>query len=253
MNPLGEDFSIMRTCPVNGILTSLAINYSRRNKAVKLYEFARIYLPKELPLTKLPDERKQIIFGFYDCGDFFDMKGVTEKVLNLTGIEGKKTYSPECDKGFLHPGQRADIIYNNEVLGYLCRLHPEVADNYELSQKTFIAVLDLDNIAKYSKFDIKFKEIAKFPAISRDISLVVPKSVPAGRIEEAIENNSGSILESYKLFDIYEGDQIEQGYKSIAYNIVFRHSDRILEDKEVSKIMGNILKTLEKLNIKLRE
>ena len=114
-------------------------------------------------------------------------------------------------------------------------------------------VLDLDNIAKYSKFDIKFKEIAKFPAISRDISLVVPKSVPAGRIEEAIENNSGSILESYKLFDIYEGDQIEQGYKSIAYNIVFRHSDRTLEDKEVSEIMGNILKTLEKLNIKLRE
>lgn len=253
MNPLGEDFSIMRTCPVNGILTSLAINYSRRNKAVKLYEFARIYLPKELPLTKLPDERKQMVFGFYDCGDFFDMKGVTEKVLNLTGIEGKKTYSPECDKGFLHPGQRADIIYNNEVLGYLGRLHPEVADNYELSQKTFIAVLDLDNIAKYSKFDIKFKEIAKFPAISRDISLVVPKSVPAGRIEEAIENNSGSILESYKLFDIYEGDQIEQGYKSIAYNIVFRHSDRTLEDKEVSEIMGNILKTLEKLNIKLRE
>ena len=98
MNLLGEDFSIMRTCPVNGILTSLAINYSRRNKAVKLYEFARIYLPKELPLTKLPDERKQMVFGFYDCGDFFDMKGVTEKVLNLTGIEGKKTYSPECDK-----------------------------------------------------------------------------------------------------------------------------------------------------------
>ncbi|EHI56531.1 phenylalanyl-tRNA synthetase [Johnsonella ignava ATCC 51276] len=252
MNPLGEDFSIMRTCPVNGILNSLALNYNRRNKSVKLYESARIYMPKSLPLTELPDERKQLVLGFYDCGDFFDMKGAVQTIFKFTGVNGKKTYSPDCDKAFLHPGQRADILYEGEKLGYLGRLHPEVADNYGISQKTFIAVIDIENVIKYSNFDTKFNEIAKFPAMSRDISLVVPKAVTAGTIEEIIEEKSGSILESYKLFDVYEGGQIADGFKSMAYNIIFRHRERTLEEKEVSQIISDILKELEKLDIKLR-
>ena len=251
-NPLGEDFRIMRTQAVNGILNSLSTNYNRRNKDVHLFELANIYIPGELPLKELPDERMQFVLGFYGKENFFDMKGVVEEFLYTLGITDKLHYNPGCKEEFLHPGRKADILLDGVRLGYLGEVHPSVCDNYKIGEKTYIAVLDLPNVIPFVNFDIKYTGIAKYPAISRDISLVVPKNILVGEIEDIISENGGSNLESFNLFDIYEGDQIDAGYKSVAYSLTFRNKERTLLDADVNEVMDKILKKLEDKNIRIR-
>lgn len=251
-NPLGEDFSIMRTISLNGILTSLSLNYNRRNKDVRLYELGNIYLPKSLPVVDYPDERMQFTLGMYGEGDFFTMKGVVEEFLGSIGMKKKVTYDPKAEKTFLHPGRQALVQYENKVIGYLGEVHPEVADNYGIDTKVYVAVLDMPEILPFASFDRKYEGIAKYPAVSRDISMVVPKNVLVGDIEKVIEQRGGKILEEYQLFDIYEGSQIQSGYKSVAYSITFRAKDRTLEDNDVSGAMKKILNGLEGLGIELR-
>lgn len=251
-NPLGEDFSIMRTIPLNGMLTSLATNYNRRNKNVKLYELATIYLPKSVPVTELPDERVQFTLGMYGDGDFFTMKGVVEEILTKLGITGKINYEPKAGKKFLHPGRQANILYNGTILGYLGEVHPEVCDNYQIGEKTYVAVLDMPVVMELANFEIKYQGIAKFPAVTRDISMVMPKEILVGTVEEVIAKKGGKLLEEYRLFDIYEGAQIKEGFKSVAYSITFRSKEKTLEDKEVNEIMEKILKALSDMGIELR-
>ena len=252
LNPLGEDFSVMRTTPLHGMLNSLSTNYNRRNKNVRLYELANIYLPKSLPLTELPDERMQFTLGFYGDGDFFDMKGVIEEFFEKTGMNLKPHYDPKAGKTFLHPGRQADIIYDGVNIGYLGEVHPEVADNYKIGDRTYVAVIDMPSMIPFTSFDRKYTGIAKYPAVTRDISMVVPKNILVGQIEEVIEQRGGKILESYELFDIYEGAQILAGFKSVAYSITFRAADHTLEEQEVSGVMKKILNGLQALGIELR-
>ena len=157
-NPLGEDFSIMRTLPLNGMLNSLATNYNRRNKDVKLYELAKVYVPVEG--EDLPDERVQFTLGFYGDGDFFTMKGVVEEFLEKIGMSARPEYDPEAGKTFLHPGRQAEILYKDTVIGYLGEVHPDVADTYGLGERTYIAVLDLPEILSFASFDRKYEGIA---------------------------------------------------------------------------------------------
>lgn len=252
LNPLGEDFSIMRTSPLNGMLGSLSTNYNRRNKDVKLYELANIYLPKALPLTELPDERMQLTLGMYGEGDFFTMKGVVEELFDKLGMVKKVHYDPSCDRPYLHPGRKADIVYEGVTLGYVGELHPDVADNYKIGERTCVAVLDMPNVIPFADFDRKYTGIAKYPATNRDISMVVPKEILVGQIEDVIAQRGGKILESYKLFDIYEGAQILAGHKSVAYSITFRAKDHTLTDDEVNASMRKILNGLEGMGIQLR-
>lgn len=252
-NPLGEDFSVMRTLSLNGMLTSLATNYNRRNKNVKLYELGNIYLPKSVPVTELPDERMQFTLGFYGDGDFFTMKGVVEEFLESIGMKDRKEYNPRAGKNFLHPGRQALVSYHDVVIGYLGEVHPEVCDNYGIGAKTYVAVLDMPQIVPFATFDRKYEGIAKFPAVARDISMVVPKNILAGQIEDLIAQRGGKILESFHLFDLYEGSQIKEGYKSVAYSITFRAKDRTLEETDVSGAMKKILNGLEQMGIELRQ
>ena len=252
-NPLGEDFSIMRTVPLNGMLTSLSTNYNRRNKDVKLYEMANIYIPKSLPLTESPDERMQFTLGFYGDGDFFTMKGVIEEFLDSIGIKDGIMYDGKAGRPYLHPGRQANIIYDGVILGYLGEVHPEVADNYEIGTKTYIAVLDMPNIVPRATFDRKYTGVARFPGVTRDISMVVPKEIPVGDIEAMIRQRGGKLLETYSLFDIYEGEQIKEGFKSVAYSITFRASDRTLTDDDVNAAMKKILNGLDGMGIELRQ
>ena len=249
-NPLGEDFSIMRTLPLNGMLNSLATNYNRRNKDVKLYELAKVYVPVEG--EDLPDERVQFTLGFYGDGDFFTMKGVVEEFLEKIGMSARPEYDPEAGKTFLHPGRQAEILYKDTVSGYLGEVHPDVADTYGLGERTYIAVLDLPEILPFASFDRKYEGIAKFPAVTRDISMVMPKTVLVGEVEKIIEKRGGKLLEKYNLFDIYEGAQIKEGFKSVAYTISFRAKDRTLEDKDIQPIMEKILGDLSGMGIELR-
>lgn len=251
-NPLGEDFSIMRTISLNGMLTSLATNYNRRNKDVRLYEMGNIYLPKSVPVTELPDERMQFTLGFYGDGDFFTMKGVVEEFFDQAGLDKKVSYEPNAGKTFLHPGRQANVIYNGNVVGYLGEVHPAVLDNYDIGERAYVAVIDMPYIIEEASFDKKYEGIAKYPAVTRDISMVMPKEILVGEIEAVIEKKGGKLLESYKLFDIYEGNQIADGYKSVAYSIVFRAKDRTLSDADVTTVMDKILAGLKELGAELR-
>ena len=253
MNPLGEDYSVMRTTSLNGMLTSLATNYNRRNKNVRLYELGNVYLPKSLPLTELPEERMQFTLGMYGDGDFFTMKGVVEEFFEKIGMHEKEKYDPDAGKTYLHPGRQANIIYDGKVVGYLGEIHPEVADAYGIGERAYVAVIDMPEILPYATFDRKYTGIAKYPAVTRDISMVVPKKILVGQIEKVIEKNGGANLESYKLFDLYEGAQIKAGFKSVAYSIVFRAKDKTLEEAEITAAMNKILKGLEDLGIELRK
>ena len=251
-NPLGEDFSVMRTTPLNGMLTSLSTNYNRRNKDVRLYEMANVYLPKAMPLTELPDERMQFTLGMYGEGDFFTMKGVVEEFFDRVGMNKKPHYDPNGDHPYLHPGRKADIVYEGVTVGYLGELHPDVADNYKIGDRAYVAVIDMPSVIPFTTFDRKYTGIAKFPAVTRDISMVVPKNVLVGQIEDVIEQRGGKVLESYNLFDIYEGAQVLAGHKSVAYSITLRAKDHTLEEKEVTSVMNKILNGLSNLGIELR-
>lgn len=251
-NPLGEDFSIMRTISLNGMLTSLATNYNRRNKDVRLYEMGNIYVAKSLPLTELPDERMQLTLGFYGDGDFYSMKGVIEELLDGVNMLDKVEYDPNAGKSFLHPGRQANVIYDGEVIGYLGEVHPAVCDNYDIDTRVYVAVIDMPEVVKYAKFDTIYTGIAKFPAVTRDISMVVPKAVLAGDIEKMIRQRGGKKLEELTLFDIYEGSQIKEGFKSMAYSLVFRDKEKTMEDDEINSAMKKILKGLQDLGIELR-
>lgn len=252
-NPLGEDFSVMRTISLNGMLTSLATNYNRRNKDVRLYEFGNVYLPKEVPLKQLPDERMQFTLGMYGEGDFFTMKGVIEEFFETIGMFEKIVYNPNAGKPFLHPGRQAEISYKDTVVGYLGEVHPQVLKNYDLGTKAYVAVLDMPSILPFASFERKFVGIAKYPAVLRDISMVVPKEILVGQIEEVIQQRGGKYLEHYELFDLYEGSQIKEGFKSVAYSISFRGKDKTLEEGDITQAMKKILNGLEALNIELRQ
>ena len=252
-NPLGEDFSIMRTLSLNGMLTSLSTNYNRRNKDVRLYEMGNIYIPRKLPLEELPDERMQFTLGFYGEGDFYTLKGVVEEFFESIGMSERTVYDPEAGKTFLHPGRQANIFYKDTLVGFMGEVHPEVCDNYSIGTKAYVAVLDMPVILPYATFERKYEGIAKYPAVMRDISMEVPKEVLAGQIEAVIAQRGGKILESYRLFDIYEGNQIKEGYKSMAYSISFRAKDRTLEEADIAGAMKKILNGLEQLGAQLRQ
>lgn len=253
-NPLGEDFSIMRTLSENGILTSLGTNYGRRNKNVRLFEIGNIYIPKALPLTELPDEKKTVTFAMYGDGDFFDLKGVVLNVLESIGMHKKPRLETDGGQPYLHPGRQAKIRYGKGYIGYMGEVHPLVAAAYGIkqSERVYLAVLDIDEMLKTATFDRKYKGLARFPAATRDLSLVVPKEVTAGQLEDIFNGKGGNYLESYELFDVYEGAQVLTGHKSMAYSLIFRAPDRNLAEEDITAALDRILKALEKIGVTLR-
>lgn len=252
-NPLGEDFSIMRTISLNGMLTSLSTNYNRRNRNVRLYELGNIYLPKQTPVTELPEERMQFTLGMYGEGDFYTMKGVIEEFLDKAGLSGKETYDPNAEKPFLHPGRQANVFYDGQNIGYLGEVHPQVTDNYSIKDRVYVAVIDMPKVVELASFERKYEGIAKFPAVTRDISMVMKKNILVGEVEKVFESKGGQYLESYELFDLYEGAQITAGYKSVAYSLTFRAKDKTLEEADYAPAMDKILKALEAMGIELRK
>lgn len=195
----------------------------------------------------------QFTLGMYGEGDFYHMKGVVEEFLYKVGMLKKPEYDPNAGKTFLHPGRQADIMYDGRTVGYLGEIHPTVTANYSIKERVYVAVLDMPEIVARASYDHKYEGIAKFPAATRDISMIVPKSVLAGDIEKIFDAKGGAFLENYELFDIYEGAQIAPGHKSIAYSLTFRAKDRNLEDADIAGAMNRIVKALEAIGAKLRE
>ena len=190
--------------------------------------------------------------GMYGEGDFFTLKGVIEEMFDKLGFGNEVVYEPTTEHPFLHPGRQAVIKKGNLEIGYLGQIHPEVGDNYDIKGEVYVAVLHMDTVTMLSTFDRKYEGIAKFPGMTRDLSLVVDKTIFVGQIEKVIKKCGGKLLESCKLFDVYEGEQVAEGKKSVAYTMTFRAKDRTLEDAEVSQIIDKILKELGKMGIEIR-
>ncbi len=251
-NPLGEDFAYMRTTTLNGMLTNLSTNYNRRNKDVRLFEIANVYLPKALPLTELPDEEKVLSLGFYGEGDFYTLKGTVEELMSRLGMKDRLVLKADAGVSYLHPGRQAELYYNGRYLGVIGEVHPVVLKNYEIGERAYIAQLMLRAFTEETNLEPHYDGIARYPAMTRDLSMLVPSRITAGELEDVFRTNGGSILESYRLFDLYEGAQIASGYKSIAYSLTFRHKERTLEEQEVAAAMEKILAGLKEIGVELR-
>lgn len=253
-NPLGEDFSVMRTVSINGILNSLSTNYNRRNESAGLFEVAKVYLPKSLPLTELPDEVPTLTVGMYGKMDFYDLKGIVEHLMSVLGIGDKAEYETETGLSWMHPGRTASVSIDGKKVGYLGELHPAVAKNYEIGTKAYLAVLNMEELIDASNLVSVYQPLPKFPAITRDIAMLVKEDVTVKQIADEIRKNGGAYLESATLFDVYQGEQIEAGYKSVAYSISFRSAERTLADTDVAEAMQAILDGLAKeLGAQLRD
>lgn len=254
-NPLGEDFSVMRTQTLNGMLTSLATNYNRRNSDAALFELGKVYIPKALPLTELPEEKNVLTIGMYGSDvDFYSIKGVCEEVLAVLGVAEKTEWSPCSTIPYMHPGRLASVTVDGKELGYVGEIHPAVAESYGIGTKAYVAVLSTDVLVESAAFDKTFKALPKFPAVERDIAMLVHDSVIVKDIENVIKEKGGKLLESVKLFDVYKGKQIAEGFKSVAYSVMFRAADRTLTDEEISSPMKKIVAELEsKLGAQLRD
>ena len=251
-NPLGEDYSIMRTSLLNGMFTSLSTNYNRRNKEAALYELANVYFPLSLPVSELPDERAALCMGFYGNGDFYDMKGAVEVLIEKLGIKEELRFENRGDLPFLHPGRQAAILLDDEAVGFLGEVHPLVVKSYALAPKTYVAHIDVRELYDKVSTERKYVGIPKYPAVTRDLSLVMSRELPAGDVERAIALCAGDLLEHLELFDLYEGAQVGPGNKSLAYTLRFRAADRTLEEKDISPLMSKIITKLSAMGVMLR-
>jgi phenylalanyl-tRNA synthetase beta chain len=248
-NPLGEDFSIMRTTIIPSMLDCLGKNYAKDNKEVRLFEVAKAYIPVD---AVLPDEREMLSVGMYGEVDFYTLKGVIENLLVKLGIE-KAEFVADTENPSFHPGRCAKLLVRKKEAGILGEIHPDVAHNYGMDNRVYIAEIDLYTLYEASKLERKYKVLPKFPAVSRDLAMLVKDEITVGEIENIIGRAGKELLESVKLFDVYKGKQVEEGLKSVAYSLVYRNNNKTLTDDEVNVVHDKIVKALtEKLKAVLR-
>lgn len=249
-NPLGEDTSIMRTTAIPSMLQVLSLNYNNRNAYAHMYELATEYIPTEA--DKLPYEKVSAVIGMYGNGaDFYTIKGVVENILECANI---KDYDVKAvtDNPTFHPGRCAEITIGDETVAILGEVHPSVLNNYEIGTKAYIASVDVDILYKNKGEENKYCPLPKYPATSRDLAMLCDDSLPVLSIEKAIRSAAGNILEKVTLFDVFKGKQIEEGKKSVAYNITLRAADHTLTEEEITRAVNKIIKALENLGAALR-
>ncbi|MGI6777248.1 MAG: phenylalanine--tRNA ligase subunit beta [Acetivibrionales bacterium] len=252
-NPLGEDYSIMRTTTIPNILDVLSTNYNRRIEEARLFELSYVYQPKGLPVKELPDEKMVLTIGMYGKTDFYHLKGVVEELLDRLGIIDYE-FLPEKNNPSFHPGRTAKVIVGDIEIGVIGEIHPELVQEFECPERTYVGVIEVKPLVENASLLSEYKPLPKFPAVTRDIAMLVRDEIMVKQIQDIIKQNSGSILEEIELFDVYKGKQVPEGMKSVAYSIRFRALDRTLRDEEVNKVMDKIIKDLkEKLDVQLRE
>ncbi|RVU54753.1 phenylalanine--tRNA ligase subunit beta [Anaerosphaera multitolerans] len=248
INPLGEEYSIMRTTIVSNILEVLSKNEHRGNENVGGFEFGNTFIPQE---GELPEENLKLAIGFYDLGDFYYLKEAIEKSLWNIGIE-KLEYS-RANVSFLHPGRSAVISLNGEKVGVFGEVHPNVTKNHDLKKRCYVAEIEFEKLIKYSKENYLFKELIKHPAIKRDLAVIIDRDIDVIEIENIVSKHGGDLLEEFNVFDVYTGAGIEENKKSVAFSMQFRAHDRTLVDGEVNDIIESIIADLNvKLEAKLR-
>lgn len=250
-NPLGEDYSIMRTSTLPSMMESLARNYSRSNEVARLFELGKTYVPNE-DENKLPTETNILTIGMYGEADYFVLKGIVENLIDALGVKKLSFERLETNSSY-HPGKTAELFIGKISVGVVGEIHPDVTENYGVDVPCFVAELNLDKLYEASNTVKVYKALPKFPAVTRDIALLVDDEILVQQIEDTIRKAGGNYVEMVKLFDVYKGKQIAEGKKSIAYAIAYRDESKTLTDKEVNKVHDRILKALEfKLGAQLR-
>ncbi len=244
MNPLGEDYSVMRTTLITNMLDLISRNYHRGVEESYLYEIGNIFLAKDFPVVEMPDEKKILSLGTCGKKDFYYMKEIVDMILNKLGID-KVEYIREEDNPTFHPGRTAKLIRGNQELGIIGEIHPDVSENYNVKERIYIGQLDFSQMTKLAKIETKYKELPKYPSMLRDLALVVEEDLLVGEIEKLISKHGEGLIENIELFDIYTGDQIEEGKKSVAYSIRYRSYEGTLKEKQVNNIQKAIIKDLE--------
>jgi len=251
-NPLGEDYSIMRTTTIPDMLAVISRNYNRMVEGARLFEVSHVYIPKSLPVQELPEEKSVLTIGMYGSVDFYDLKGVVEELFSVLGIGGCE-YVPEKNNPTFHKGRTARIVLGGCEIGIIGQVHPGVSMKFECPESTYLGILEVEHLVKNASMMSQYKPLPKFPAVTRDLAMLVSDEVMVKQIEDIIKQKSGGILEDVRLFDVYKGKQVPEGMKSVAYSIVFRAEDRTLTDEEVNKAMEMILEGLKlSLNAQLR-
>lgn len=252
LNPLGEDFSVMRTTLITNMLDAISRNNNRGNYDLKFFEVGNTFVPKALPVTELPEERSKLCIGMYGDYNFFNVKGIIEQMLNHFGIELK--VKAIHDNPIFHSGICAGVFINEEQIGIFGELHPQVVENYDIDKKVFIAEIDVDKIVDNKNMTRKYEQLPKYPSMQRDIAVIVKDEVLVGDMIAVIKAVNPHVIESVELFDVYKGTHITQGYKSTAFSIIYRHRDRTLKDKDVDKLHDIVLrKLIENFEAELRQ
>lgn len=252
-NPLGEDYSVMRTTTIPSMLSVISTNYNRRTESGSFFEISNVYIPKKLPLHELPHEKPQLTIGMYGETDFYVLKGIVEELLLGIGVENYDIL-PERKNVIFHPGRTAILNIKDEPAGIIGEIHPEVAEKFGCPQRTYIGILEVESLIKNTSLKPEYYPLPKFPAVTRDMALIVRDDILVKQIEDIIRQRAGKILEEIRLFDVYKGKQVAEGMKSVAYSITFRAADKTLTDKEVNKAMAKILHGIKtNLGAELRE
>ena len=250
-NPLGEDTGVMRTSMLPSMLDTLSRNYNNRNLTAYLFENGKVYIPNGE--NELPNEDRTLSIGIYgDGADFFTLKGKVEAIFACAGI---KDYDVEAvtDNPTYHPGRTAKFTVNGETLAVLGEIHPDVAENYSIGTKVYAAEISMDGIYKYQHTKRVYKPSPRFPALTRDIAVVCDRITPVLLLEKVIAKAVGKTLEHISLFDVYQGDQIEKGKKSVAFSMRLRAADRTMTDTEADEAMGKAIHALEEIGAQLRK
>lgn len=251
LNPLGEDTSVMRTTALPGILQVLAHNYKNRNPEAAVYEMATEYEPWESD-DELATETPKLILGLYGAdSDYYVLKGIVDEYLNKIGIKSMDI-RPVKDNPSYHPGRTAEIIVADRSVCILGEIHPKVLSNFEIGTRAYVAEIDLNSVYELRSTEKIYKPLPKFPSLKRDIAVVCDRSTPVLQLQRAIESAIGKNLESVKLFDVYQGEQIERDKKSVAFSLTLRASDRTLTDEEADSAVKKALKALAELGAVLR-
>ena len=254
-NPISEDYSIMKTSVIPTMMKTISSNYAKKNNNLKLFEYAKVYRNKSnIENNELPDEEQILTIAITGKEEkFYILKGIVENVLETVNLN-RYDISKYSENKSYHPGKTAIIKIGNDPIIILGQIHPIVQENYDVLDKVYIAEINMKKLEKYSKKEKKYTPIPKYPAVERDIAILVDEKVEVLKIEKIIRSKAKKILEDVVLFDIYRNEKIGNNKKSVAYALKFRAKDRTLNDEEISEVMENIIKALEdELGAELRK
>lgn len=249
-NPLGEDTSVMKTVAISTMLETLSRNFNYKNQNVKLFEIAKEYFKRDE--DSLANEPEKLVAGLYgEDVDFFYVKGVVEELLNVLKIRNYDVMS--CDSvSYYHPGRCAEISFNGKILGIVGEINPLVLENYEIKKRAYAFEFCIDDLFEFSNFEVDYKQIPRYPSVERDIAVICDKDLPAINLENVAKQSAGKFLEEVCIFDVYTGNQVPEGKKSVALKLTLRSSDGTLTDEQVQSTVKKVMKAYEKLDIKLR-